>query len=253
MADGILPIFKSHYSIGRSILTLQKTEELQENAPNSIIDLCPKNNIKNLVLVEDNMSGLLQAYMNSRDAKLNLTFGLKLRVCNDCEEKTTESLNKTCKYIIFAKNKEGFRKLIHIFSFAAKEGFYYSPRVDFDTLSRFWRNKDLMMAVPFYDSFIFNNILLDFNCVPEIDFFNPVFFLEDNGLPFDGLIKERVEAHSKGKFETQRVKSIYYNNREDFKTYLTFRCINNRTTLSKPNLDHMCSNEFCLESWKETQ
>jgi len=41
--------------------------------------------------------------------------------------------------------------------------------------------------------------------------------------------------------------------REDFKAYLTFRCINNRTTLNKPNLEHMCSTEFSFESWKEAE
>ena len=45
----------------------------------------------------------------------------------------------------------------------------------------------------------------------------------------------------------------FYNKMEDFKAYLTFRCIGvmgKRATLNKPNLDHMCSDKFCLESWK---
>jgi DNA polymerase III alpha subunit len=48
-----------------------------------------------------------------------------------------------------------------------------------------------------------------------------------------------------------KTKSIFYKNEEDFKAYLTFKCINKRTTLSKPNIDHMCSNEFSFESWNE--
>ena len=39
--------------------------------------------------------------------------------------------------------------------------------------------------------------------------------------------------------------------KKDFKAYLTFRCINKRSTLDKPELEHMTSNEFCMESWKE--
>jgi hypothetical protein len=50
---------------------------------------------------------------------------------------------------------------------------------------------------------------------------------------------------------TQETKSIYYKNRDDFLAYLTFRCINNRSSLEKPNIDHMCSDEFCFESWME--
>ena len=55
-----IPFFKSHYSIGKSILTLQEEGESIENGPRSIIDLCKKNDIKDLHLVDDSMSGFLQ-------------------------------------------------------------------------------------------------------------------------------------------------------------------------------------------------
>jgi len=61
----VLPVFKSHYSIGRSILTLED-EDISENDPDSIIDIAKKNNIKDLFLIEDNMSSFLQAYTNSK-------------------------------------------------------------------------------------------------------------------------------------------------------------------------------------------
>ena len=34
-----------------------------------------------------------------------------------------------------------------------------------------------------------------------------------------------------------------------FQAYITFRCINNRTAVEKPNFDGMCSDEFSAESW----
>jgi len=40
-------------------------------------------------------------------------------------------------------------------------------------------------------------------------------------------------------------------NKEDFKAYLTFKCINKRTTLESPRFDHLCSHEFSLESYNE--
>jgi len=55
----------------------------------------------------------------------------------------------------------------------------------------------------------------------------------------------------KNKLEVFNAKSIYYTDRKDFKTYLTFRCINNRSVLNKPDIEHMSSNEFSFESWKE--
>ena len=79
------------------------------------------------------------------------------------------------------------------------------------------------------------------------------YFIEDNNLPFDHLLKQAVlEFTNDGTdYPIVESQSIYYNNREDFKAYLTFRCINKRTTLNKPNLEHMCSDTFCFENWKE--
>ena len=116
------------------------------------------------------------------------------------------------------------------------------------TLKSFWNDKDLKLAIPFYDSYVFNNTLYSNLCVPELDFTEPVYFLEDNDLPFDELVTKKVNNLSKN---TQKTQSIYYKNKKDFKAYLTYKCINNRSSLDKPELDHMTSNEFCVESWKE--
>ena len=78
--------------------------------------------------------------------------------------------------------------------------------------------------------------------------------MEDNDLPFDYLVKEKVERYCEdNKFDTLSTKSIYYENKEDFKAYVTFKCINNRTTLENPRFDHLCSNEFSFESWEEQE
>ena len=53
------------------------------------------------------------------------------------------------------------------------------------------------------------------------------------------------------KFKLINSKSIFYKKKKDFKSYLTFRAINQRTSLDKPNLEHMGSEEFCIESWQQ--
>lgn len=251
MVSDILPLFKSHYSIGRSILTLEKNDSPTENGPDSIVDLALENDFKQVTVVDDSMSGFLEAYMNLKEAKIDFRFGLRLGVANDYEDKTEASLQKTSKVVIFVKNTKGYEKLIKIYSFAAKDGFYYKPRIDYKTLEKLWSEPHLKLCIPFYDSFIFNNSLGYGCCVPEISFTEPTFFVESNGLPFDSLVRGRVIEYAKEKHEVQEVKSIYYNLKEDFINYLTFRCINNRSTLNKPRLDHMSSDLFSLESWKE--
>ena len=36
------------------------------------------------------------------------------------------------------------------------------------------------MVLPFYDSFIFNNIMSFSSCIPDFSFCSPTFFVEDN-------------------------------------------------------------------------
>jgi hypothetical protein len=94
------------------------------------------------------------------------------------------------------------------------------------------------------------------NCTPSFSFCDPTYFIEDNGLPFDRFLQQKVKnfaAQNKNKVEL--TKSIYYKNKKDVTALQTYKCITGRTfgvkTLSKPNLDHFGSNEFCFESWKE--
>ena len=249
----LLPLFKSHYSIGRSILTLSKPDDKVDGGPDSIIDICTQNKLKEFYLIEDSMSGFLEAYVNSKENDLKLIFGLRVTVCPDLHEKNKESATTgSAKYIILCKNTEGYKRLIKISSLAAKEGFYYHPRIDFEHLKKYWSNKDLKLCVPFYDSFLHHNYFGGDNCHTNFTFTDPDFFVENNDLPFDHLLLKRVKQFTEDgkKYPLVKTQSIYYKDKSDFKSYLTFRAINNRTTLGKPNLDHMGSNTFCFEKWK---
>ena len=250
-----IPLFKSHYSKGRSILTLEKPDSVDPNGAQSIIKIAKDHRLKELFLVEDNPSGFLQAFINCEEQNIQLNFGLRITIAGNMLQKDEETFATQSKYVIFAKNKSGYKRLIKIYSKAAKDGFYYEPRIDFDELRKFWNEEDLTLCIPFYDSYVHKNTLQYSTCVPCFDFCNPVFFVEDNNMPFDSLIKDSVEkATSKnngaGKIhEVIYTQTIYYDKTEDFKAYLTFRCIDNRSALDKPNLDHMCSDEFSFDKW----
>ena len=249
-----IPLFKSHYSIGRSILTLEDVEEKRENYPSSIVEIAKRNKMKSVFLVEDTMNGFLEAYKNLSESGIKLVFGYRVSVCDDSTDKSKESIDTESKFVILARNDEGYKKLIKISSYAACDGFYYQPRVDFSVLEQHWDDEDLQLCVPFYDSFLFKNSLTFAVCFPKFEFTKPVFFVEDNDVPFDYIIKKKVESYcNENKLQSIPVKSVYYECRDDFKAYLTFRCINNRTTLDNPRFDHLCSNEFSFDSWKEAQ
>jgi DNA polymerase-3 subunit alpha len=243
----MIPLFKSHYSLGRSILTLEDKDE-KDDYPDSIIQICKENKMKEVYLVEDNMSSFLEAYSNCRKNKIKLNYGLRISVTESMSDKSEESKTKSSKIILFFKNKKGYEQLTKLYSIAAKQGFYYEPRLDYETISKNWTD-DLILCIPFYDSFIFNNTLKNSLCIPKFDFTKPIFFIEDNDLPFDSLVKQKALSFAKkNDLKIYKVQSVFYKEKKDFKAYLTFRCINNRSVLNKPNLDHMSSNEFCFES-----
>jgi len=233
------------------VLTLSKAGSSDPDEPSSIIDIAKKLNLDKVHLVDDSISGLLEAYKSCEDANLNLRFGLRLTVCDDIDNKTTESREKEHKIIIFMSRSEGYQNLIKISTIASTNGFYYYPRIDCKTLKELWSKENLLLCIPFYDSYVFKNNLTYSICIPDFSFCNPTYFIEDNNLPFDEIVKSKVEEIVSDKQLAVKTQSIYYENKEDFLAYLTFRCISERTTLSKPNLDHCSSNEFCAESFKE--
>ena len=254
----VTPLFKSHYSIGKSILTLNSLGSSDESGPDSIIDICSQAKLDSFYLGDDSMTGFMEAYHNAKEAKMQLRFGLRLSICEDINFKDKSSDYLESKCILFCKNKAGYERLLDISSTASTEGFYYVPRIDYKSLDKFWDDKDLLYTVPFYDSFIHKNKFRMSNIIPDFSRLNPVFLLESNDLPFDDCLREHVLSYCKDKYETKEVKSIYYKNKKDFPAYLTFRCISDsapgraKRTLAKPNFDHMCSNEFSFESWYET-
>lgn len=250
----MLPLFKSHFSIGKSILTLDDPSNHKEGKSDSVFSIAKDNNLDRVVLVEDSLTGFLQAKKVADSMGIKLVFGLRLDMCeNALINPKEESVKSRHKIVIFAKNSEGCTLLNSIYSEAFSEAF---NAVDRKILKKHWNNKNLTLAIPFYDSFIFNNTIKFSSCTPNFSFTKPTFFLENNSLPFDLLLRANVLKFCKeNDFNTELTKSIYYKNKKDVSALQTYKCITGRTfgnkTLSKPNLDHFGSNEFCFESWKE--
>ena len=250
----ILPLFKSHWSMkGRSILTLEPKGETEAGFPDSIIDVCVNNGLKEMFLVEDTMNGFLQAYKNSQDAGLKLRFGLRMTVCDDMTVKDDESIRNQHRIIVWMLNTDSYKDLIKLSTKAATDGFYHVPRIDLATVKSLW-TKNLGLSIPFYDSFIATNTLTFSSITTDFGTIKPSFFDEPlHSLPFDCLIRDALVKHTtKQKTPIQAAHSIYYMNRADLKAYQTFRCIDKRgSDLSKPELPHFSDDSFCWERLNE--
>lgn len=247
----VLPIFTSHYSFsGRSILTLDEIKkdekEINENKPVSILSIAKKHELNNFWLADYTLSGLIDAYTNSNKLGLNLRVGFKVVCCADIDDKSEKSFVSEHKIIVWLKNSNGYKNFIELVSKAQREGFYYVPRVDYKTLKEFW-TEDLILSIPFYDSFIHKNTLEFGQCIPDFPC-APFLFKEQNNLPFDSILQRKVEELSKSEnLEVVDVQSVFYYRYDDYKPYLVNKCINNQTEFEKPNLRYNNSNRFCFE------
>lgn len=250
----MVPLFKSDFSIGKSILTLNPPGSSEGSV--SIFDLASTAKLTKLALVEDSLTGFLKAQQQCSNLGIQLLFGLRLNICSDLSAEVPKKGDLTQhKVIIFARNSAGCRLLNELYSVAFTEG---NGRLDLSTLEKMWSEDNLKLTIPFYDSFIFNNLLRFKSCLMDFSFCSPLFFLEDNNLPMDLLVQEKVRTYcSQHNYEASEAKSIYYSERKDFPAYQTYKCICNRSSfgarlsLDKPNLDHCGSNEFCFESWQK--
>ena len=254
----LLPLFKSHFSIGKSILTLgAPKDEGAEESSDSVFDIAAQNNLNQVVLVEDSFMGFLQAHKVCSELSKQLIFGIRLDFCEDAS-KIEDPKDVTCshKIIIFPKNSQGCKELNAIYTLAKTK---YNGWLDLKILKNHWNEDNLSLAVPFYDSFLFKNLTTFQSCFVHFTFTKPTFFIEDNGLPFDSIIKNSVVKYCEtNNLKTQQAQSIYYKDKKDFSAYLTYKLICGRSSfagrelsLEKPNFDHLGSDQFCWESYAE--
>jgi DNA polymerase III alpha subunit len=251
----MIPIFFSHFSMNRSILTLDEPSTLDKLKPISVFTIGKQYSLNEIFLVETSMAGFVEGYKNSKKSKIPIRFGLELNVCTDMTKKDDESLKTDSKVIIWMLNTEGYKDMCILYSKSAIDGFYYHNRLDWKTLNEL-KTDNLAVSIPFYSSFLHNNLLKGHNCVPEFNTFKPTFLIEKHDLPFDNLITESARGYciSNG-FDLYDTHTMYYYAYEDIDAYQTYKCVTSarqRTTLAKPNLSHFSSNTFCWEHFCKT-
>lgn len=246
LAMRIIPLFKSHFSIGKSILTL-KDGPSDEGSADSIIEIAKEANLKELYLVEDGMTSFMKADKACSKLGMKLRFGYRF----DCFSNPDLVKETSHKVVVFARNTQGVKLLYKIYK-EVNRGQNGILDTDLENLC----DKNINIVIPFYDSYIAKNTLLMSKCVPNFSSKADIFyFVEDNQLPFDGLLRAAVKNVA-GKKPIVCAKSIFYKNREDYAALQTYKVICNRkfgkqSTLDNPNLEHFASQEFCWESYLE--
>jgi DNA polymerase III alpha subunit len=259
----IIPIFSSHYSFGKSILTLEKPynvvgkknvpiekpEDIDTTAPISVFSIAKAYGLKEIFLVESNLSGFVEAYENSKSCKIPVRFGLKLTICDNIDDKSEKSFRTESKVIIWSKNSAGEKDLYRLYTKASTDGFYYIPRLSWKLLNELMTD-NLSLSIPPYDSFLHNNLLDNGTCVPIFNKIAPRLFYAYMELPFDMMV---INSHRKyaddNHLDLREVSPIYYYNSENFRAYTTMRAIQNKGTFLNPGIEFFCSDRFSFENY----
>jgi hypothetical protein len=210
----MIHLFKSHFSIGKSILKIDRIFELAGDQA---------------VMVEDSMSGFRKAMKAAKKAEKQLIFGYRTE---------TAFANNPHKMVFFAKNGSGISSLRKIATKSQlNEGVYKYCEDDI---------QDIEIAIPFYDSFVAKSFF-EFG-VFDMPLKDVVFFEESNDHPFDRIISSSLGEMG---VETIRAQSVFYEKPEDFKAFQFYKACCNRSggkspKFQNPDIAHCCSDQFCL-------
>lgn len=240
-----IPFFKTHHSIGKSILTVS-----------DVFRIAQENSLKSVVIIEDMMMGFPEAVRLSKKTGIKLIYGVRFDVCNSLKDTKEEQESSTCKMIAVMKNDAGYKDLIKLFSTVHTSD---TNRTDYQTIKEIWKSDNIDFGLPFYDSFVAKNCLCLSNCIPDFGDKVPFVCVEDNSHPFDSLIQGRIKKYcASSKNRIVFCKSIYYENKKDYDAYTVYRLICGRSvygnsSLDKPNLPYFCSDRFCFEDWKNNK
>ena len=228
----MIPLFKSTFSIGRSLLRVE-----------DLVDIAQSGDVKRMILVEDNFYGFRVVNNAFLNIGVPLVYGVKLPVVqSDLSERSS-------KLIFFPKNNKGVINARKLYTKChTSEGDCLNlSKIEDDEL------EEISIGVPFYDSYVYNNIFHFGMCDLSLKKYDHFYIEESNNHPFDFQISAGLK---KMKVKTEKAKSIYYRDKDDFEAFQMYKAVCSRKqgrvpSYSNPRLNDFCSNEFSYESFLE--
>lgn len=208
-----------------------------------------------------NMYGVFKFVHMMKDAGVKPIVGCEIYVApRGMHEKEHGIDNKYFHLVLLAKNLQGYKNLMKIVSIAHMEGFYYKPRIDFESLSEYTEGiiaLSACLAGPISRPLMKNNYKKAVEVAKKYaGIFKDNFYLEvqRNGMEEqkvvnEGLIKIAKELN----LPLVATCDAHYVNQEDAAIQEVLWCINDGRTLDDPNRRKMPTNEFYVKTPKEME
>ena len=189
--------------------------------------------------------------------RVKLIIGCEFYICDDLTNKTGRS--KYSHLILLAKNDIGYKNLSELNTIAFRDGFYYKPRIDYNTLSKYSEGLICLSACIAGDipQFLLNNqdeeaeklALRLKNMFQDGDFYIEVqnHFLNEELYVLPKLFK----LAKKIGVRTVATNDVHYLNKEDRESQDVLMCIQMRKTYDDPTRFKIDTDQLYFKSYDE--
>ena len=204
-----------------------------------------------------NMYGTLQFFEECIKAGIKPIIGCEFYICNDLHKK--QGKDDIGHIILLAKNNEGYHNLMKLNEIAFCEGFYYKPRIDYQTLAE--HSEGLICLTACLAGHIPTLILQ--RRYDEADalalklkgmFEEGDFYLEiqNHGIPEQKIVNQYLAEMSK-KFNIKMVATndAHYLYKEDAEMQDVLMCVQMGKYLDDPDRMKFSTDEFYLKTYEE--
>ncbi|MGE0526636.1 MAG: DNA polymerase III subunit alpha [Bdellovibrionales bacterium] len=209
-----------------------------------------------------NMFGAIEFYFACKDAGVKPILGLEVFIAPKSRlvkgEDKEAAQQPSRRLVLLAQNYEGYRSLCHLSSIGYQEGFYYRPRVDYETLSR--HNENVIAL----SGGLMGEVAWTFNnrgpeaALERIETFKKIygdrFYLElcRTGVKgWDQLTPFLLEAGEKMGVPVVASNDVHYLTRDDQLAQEVLICIGTNKTLQDETRFRLGSDQFYFKSPQE--
>ena len=204
-----------------------------------------------------NMYGALQFYEECIKSNIKPILGCEFYICHDLHKK--QGKDDIGHIILLAKNNEGYHNLMKLNEIAFCEGFYYKPRIDYETLAKHSKGIICLTAclaghVPSlilqrrYDEAEALTLKLK-NMFDDGDFYLEI---QNHNLPEQKIVNQYLAEMSK-KFNIKMVATndAHYLNKEDAEMQDVLMCVQMGKYLDDTDRLKFQTDEFYLKTYDE--
>ena len=203
-----------------------------------------------------NMYGSVAFFEECQKVGVKPIFGCEFYMCDDLHIK--QGKTKLNHLVLLAKDEVGYHNLCKLNSIAFEEGFYYKPRIDFDTLKEYSEGLVCLSACLAGDipQAILNRQFDEAERLIEwfYSVFKEDFYLElqNHGLEEQIEVNQKLKEYSK-KFNIKTVATndVHYIYKEDSETQDVLMCVQMGKTLNDPDRMKFPNDEFYFKSYEE--